>query len=453
MESGIGAAVLCVDAEFICYGDPNRKVGGRMKAVQETTDFENTVDSWVSTRFAAGPMTWNELVNSLPSVYPEIILNSAKRLDLIDEISFTSSHSSGSLAPCFALDLWAARKAQTPHTLDSTWWFGDAALGLLLERIGCFTASSDRVLLLGVPTLWHYAKDRSGNRKFLLLDRERSREQSKFTTANLLTDQPSLGKMDLIVVDPPWYPAATRAFVVTALRNARPGSKILLSVPPIGTRPGVEQEWRALLGWAGGLGLHLKCYESGVLPYVSPLFERNALRAAGIASYPEQWRRGDLATFEWDGTSECPVNVVPGPGPEEWSEGDFGGVRFRLRTGRTQDWESPILREIVRGDVLPSVSRRDPRLESVAAWTSGNRVFACEGTYILGIIAQAFAEDRCALTAVASVTGGKLSEKQSAEVERTIAELSELVAIEEKEIEDWGSRQNDGVVKLSSYQR
>src|ERR1700739_746702 len=112
MESGIGAAVLCVDAEFICYGDPNRKVGGRMKAVQETTDFENTVDSWVSTRFAAGPMTWNELVNSLPSVYPEIILNSAKRLDLIDEISFTSSHSSGSLAPCFALDLWPARKAQ-----------------------------------------------------------------------------------------------------------------------------------------------------------------------------------------------------------------------------------------------------------------------------------------------------------------------------------------------------
>lgn len=421
-----------------------------MKAVQETTEFENTVDGWISTRLAAGSMTWNSLVNSLPSVYPEVILNSAKRLDLLDEISFSPSHSSGSLAPCFALELWAARKAQTPHPLDSTWWFGDAALDLLLERVESLTVSGYRVLLLGVPTLWHYAKDHSGNRMFLLLDRERTRDQGKFTTANLLTEQPSLGKMDLIVVDPPWYPAETRAFVVTALRNARLGSKILLSVPPIGTRPGVEQEWRALLGWAGGLGLHLECYEPGVLPYVSPLFERNALRAAGIESYPEQWRRGDLATFQWDGASECSMDVASGPGPEEWSEVHFGRVRFRLRRGRTQNWESPILKEIVSGDVLPSVSRRDPRFGSVAVWTSGNRVFACEGTCILGIIAQAFAENRCAVTAVASVTGGKLSEKQRAEVERTITELSELVAIEEKEIEDWGNRQNDGVVKLSS---
>jgi hypothetical protein len=424
-----------------------------MKAVQKTTEFENTVDGWVSARLATGPVTWNSLVHSLPSVYPELVLSSAKRLDALDKISFPPRHSSASLAPCFALDLWTERNAPTPHALDSTWWFGDSSLDLLLERIERLTAVGDRVLLLGVPTLWHYAKERSANRIFLLLDRERLGPQSKVTTADLLLERPSLGKMGLIVVDPPWYPAEIRAFLLTALRNGRPGCQVLLSVPPVGTRPGVEQEWRALLAWAGSVGLRLESYEPGVLPYISPLFERNALRAAGVSSYPEQWRRGDLATFVWDGASVWSADAASTPGPEEWSEVHFGRVRLRLRVGRTRNGGSPILREIVGGDVLPSVSRRDPRIASVAVWTSGNRVFACEDTHILGIIAQALAEDRCAVTAVVSVSGGKLGEKQTAEIERATISLSEIVAVEEQEIEDWGNRRNDNVVKLTSYLR
>lgn|SRR5487761_113923 len=422
--------------------------------MQDETQFENAVDRWVSARLAH-PMTWDSLVYSLPSVYPGTVLNSAKRLSLLDRISFPPIKSSGSLTSCFALDLWSEEKVLTPHALDSSWWFADSALETLLERIESFTVPGDRVLLLGAPTVWHYAMERSGNRLFLLLDREPADEEKEIRrsmTADLLDEQPTLGRMDLIVVDPPWYHREIRAFLLTATRNARPGSKVLVSSPPVGTRPGVEHEWQELVTWAAGVGLRLLAYETGMLPYVSPLFERNALRAAGVESYPEQWRRGDLATFEWDGASGESEPLVPAPAAEEWSEVIFGRVRFRFRTAQHTDWKKPLLKEIVRGNVLPSVSRRDNRLASIAAWTSGNRVFGCEGTYVLGIIARAFAEGRCATTAVASLTGLRLSAKQKAEIEQAAVVLADAVAVEEQEIADWRDRRNDNVVELPSCQ-
>jgi hypothetical protein len=422
--------------------------------VRSQAQFESAVDRWVSARLAR-PMTWNSLIYSLPSVYPEVVLSSVKRLSLFDRISFQSNESSGSLSPSFAMDLWSEEKLAIPHPLDSTWWFGDSALEKLLERIETFTVPGDKVLLLGAPTLLHYARERSGNRSFLLLDRESAGEQNGIGScvpADLLNEQPSLGKIDLVVVDPPWYSRETQAFLWTAIRNARRGTKILLSVPPVGTRPGVEHEWQELLAWARAAGLHLLAHETGMLPYVSPLFERNALRAAGVDSYPEQWRRGDLATFEWDGTSEESVALVPCASIKEWTEVLFGHVRLRLRTARYTEWENPLLKGIVPGDVLPSVSRRDGRLTSVAAWTSGNRVFECEGSNVLSIITRALAEGRCAVTSVESLMGLSLSAKQRTEIEQAVGLVADIVMVEEQEIADWRNRKHDNVVQFPSYQ-
>ena len=98
------------------------------------------------------------------------------------------------------------------------------------------------------------------------------------------------------------------------------------------------------------------------------------------------------------------------------------------------------------------MSRRDNRLSSVAAWTSGNRVFECAGNEVLAIIAQALAEGRCAVTSVASLMGLSLSAKQKAEIERAVAVLTDMVMVEEQEIANWGNRRNDNVVELASYQ-
>ena len=115
--------------------------------MQNQTEFESVIDRWVSARLAS-PMTWNSLVCSLPGVYPEVVLNSAKRLSLLDRIYFPPIESSGPLTSAFALDLWAEEKILTPHALDSAWWFGDPALETLLERIENFTRRATRCCCL-----------------------------------------------------------------------------------------------------------------------------------------------------------------------------------------------------------------------------------------------------------------------------------------------------------------
>jgi hypothetical protein len=421
--------------------------------MRNQAEFENALDRWVSERLTRRT-GWNDLVSSLPSVCPDLVLESVNRLSLLHLVHFPTAESSEVVTSSFAMELWASGKIATPHPLDSTWWFGDSALETLLECIEGFSAAGSSVLLLGTPTLFHYAIERVRERSFFLLDREPAtpRGLPGHTFVDLLRNQPSVAKADVIILDPPWYPLETRAFLLTASRNARRGSKVLLSVPPIGTRPSVEQERQELLGWARPLGLRLLDYETGVLPYLSPLFERNALRSAGIRHYPEEWRRGDLATFECDGTSQHADLRAPMPREEEWNEVVFGLVRIRIRTAPAVDWETVDFREIVPGGVLPSVSRRDKRLQCVGAWTSGNRVFHCNAPYVLTIVAESLAARRCAVSSVASRLGANLTIGQKREVERVASVLADVVAIEEKEIADWRNERNENMVELPSHE-
>lgn len=67
-----------------------------------------------------------------------------------------------------------------------------------------------------------------------------------------------------------------------------------------------------------------------------------------------------------DGVSYGP-RVMPA---ETWQEVSFGPVRIKLRrTG------PPNLGPLVPGDILDTVSRRDPVRQRIGLWTSGNRVF------------------------------------------------------------------------------
>jgi hypothetical protein len=419
-----------------------------MKLIQANMAFETRIDQWVLSELAAGPKSWSALLLALPSVYPETVFDSVKRLELLEMVSFPPSQPAAATELPFALRLWATGKIPTPHVLDSTWWFGDAALQVLLDEVEGLSSPNSNVLLLGAPTFWHYARANGSKLRFRLLDRQHFAEPSEFTSTDLLLEHPKIGEMDLVIMDPPWYPFDMQVFLSAALRNLKPRAKILLSAPPIGTRPGVEEEWQKLLQWGSRVGLHLADYKNGILPYVSPLFERNALRAAGVVSYPEQWRRGDLATIELTDASENVVTPAPATKEVAWREATSSDMRIRWRHSEEIDWQSPLLKEVVPGDVLPSVSRRDPRLASVAVWTSGNRVFGCEGTRILGIITQAVISGGCAESDVQRFLKIPLEERQTEEIERTVVGIKDLIAIEQREITDWGTRQNDGVVKL-----
>jgi hypothetical protein len=307
--------------------------------------------------------------------------------------------------------------------------------------------------LLGTPSLFHYAKAHSLGRSVLLLDKDCSpivEGQYRALPCDVLSDAGTNEKFDVIVADPPWYPLETRAFLMAALRGSKQGTRLLLSVPGVGTRPGVQCEWQELLLWAEGQGLRLLTYEARALPYISPLFERNALRAAGIDAYAEDWRRGDLAIFEFDGSAGA--HTLAANGQRKWNEVRFGRIRLRVRAESYSSWKSPRLLTVVPGDILPSVSRRDGRLKSVGAWTSGNRVFSCEGCFTLWKIAEAMSLGECPRARLSAAVGTDLNVEQNKEVGEVVAKLNETIATEEQEIENWRTEGNENVVELPAHQ-
>jgi hypothetical protein len=112
-----------------------------------------------------------------------------------------------------------------------------------------------------------------------------------------------------------------------------------------------------------------------------PPFERNALRAAGIANVRPGWRKADLwqlaklssASPAWPGDIEI----------NRWTEYRFGAVRIRVNRDAPCRGEDPRLRSIITDDVLPTVSRRDRRRSEALVWTTGNRIFGCDAPITL----------------------------------------------------------------------
>src|SRR5205085_141150 len=151
--------------------------------------------------------------------------------------------------------------------------------------------------------------------------------------------------------------------------------------------------------------------EDGVLPYLSPFFERNALKAAGISSVPAEWRRGSLALFAK--VRACRVTRTKSrlAGDDDWTVYPFDGVEIRVREGSSTPtvFADPTLVAVASSDVLPSVSRRDPRRSIASVWTSGNRVFACQGLKVLHEILTALCAGSSPNEAVASRLGRSLS--------------------------------------------
>jgi hypothetical protein len=121
---------------------------------------------------------------------------------------------------------------------------------------------------------------------------------------------------------------------------------------------------------AAQAGLDHRGTESAALQYEIPIFERNALRAAGL-SIASPWRAGDLALFRK--SRPCTIDITRTT-DRAWQEYRFGKVRIRVEL-RSDEEGDPRLISIVESDVLPTVSRRDARREKATVWTSGNRIF------------------------------------------------------------------------------
>jgi len=326
-----------------------------------------------------------------------------------------------------------------PHPLDYDWRFTRSAASSFMAHCIQLTGPGATIALLGTPTLAEAAALAPEGRRWLLLEASPATVAAfdRLTPGRVLRcdlSRDELPHLDarVVVADPPWYPDHARVFLWAAARVSQPGATILLAQPAVATRPGVLAERAGILAFARLCGLEVTAILPGVVTYSSPPFERQALAASGLAgSVPADWRRGDL--IELRRTGALPHGLRPViTGEHAWHEVLLFGTRIRFRADQPEQDRTadPRLVHLVDGDVLASVSRRDPLRSAAAVWTSGNRVFGCRSPEIAAVIAAALAAGTDARHAAETHLGRRASRKEQTAIAQAARQLGDLARAE-----------------------
>lgn len=421
-----------------------------MKSVNDDLEYQYncSVDEWVLGAIQCGISSFEELILSLPSVYPTVAVDSLKRLTAAQKITGRVADTITKTicqAPSNRNDLRVAISQENrlpfPHPLDFDWRFSTDAIHYLSKLCLECTKAGDHVALLGVPSVVQVTSDLMFLRQVVLLDANLT-----LTTAltkaipaigiqhcDLLKDPLPKIEAQAIILDPPWYEEYFHAFMWAANQLCAVNGTILASLPPVGTRPGIEQERSRLFEYTGTLNLVLTRLEQGSLPYASPPFESNALHALGVYGYPKYWRRGDLAIFSKTRTTTTSRPNLSLLAEAWWSEETIDTVRLRVRNPDGVNFDDPTLLPIIEGDILPSVSRRDLRRQSADVWSSGNRIFACRGRNVLYWILHAMAGKRPPEAEVEMRLQRSLTDEELSFIYRTQQQIIGLIKQEQHE--------------------
>lgn len=399
--------------------------------------FSTKVDTWTIAAVADGVVGYAELLRRLPGVYPTELLASLERLaarGAIDPVLSAAARQEATDGPASGAE--GRSLLPLPHPLDFEWRFTADASRALLNHAADLTPAGGDVLLFGTPGLAAEALTLPIGRRLALLVEPNSVTDRLFAL-NRATGSPldiafcSAGlprdSADAVLLDPPWYLDFVRPMLAAAAHACRLGGFVLISLPPDGARPTAEIDRQAALVLAQRLGFVLVERQPLSIAYETPFFERNALRAAGIAT-PPQWRRGDLVLFR-----KVSAPSLPAPRSQRgrlWTEVAIGRMRLFIGTGENVASGDAELESIVSGDVLPSVSRRDPRRSSANVWTSGNRVFRTDNPQLLIEAAISCAGETMG-SGIQPRLWGTMREREA--VERVAAELRDLAALEAAE--------------------
>lgn len=277
---------------------------------------------------------------------------------------------------------------KTPHPLDFEWRNSTESLSTLTAKIGKLTQPDDKILILGMPTLFATAVEKDLPNIVTLIERN-----APIVTGlkNLIKNQPrfrvlqedifilnpnTIRRHQCVLMDPPWYAPHFFQFMWLAAKCTELGGVVAISLPPINTRPSIPKERLEWFSFCESLGLCIESIEPQLLEYAMPFFEFNALRAAGIENILPFWRKGDFAVFRKVSESEIERPDIK-PIGNEWVEREFKSIRLRIKTSPRLNigQEELSVESIVKADILPTISSRDHRRDVANIWTSGNRIF------------------------------------------------------------------------------
>ncbi len=399
--------------------------------------FERAVEDWVGRALAEGAGSFADVLRRLPGVSPGDALRAirnARGTSLPDWFFRCDVAEEGSLSESLPY-AWPP-----PHPLDYDWRFAPQTAESLSARCIELAPAGSEIVLLGAPSLVPPIVSASGHalgQGVTLIDGSAAMTRAvrqAFPGASVscldLVAGPEMARnrsAGVVMADPPWYPEYMTAFMWAAVRLCRPGGHVLMSLPAIGTRPGIEAQRAELLALVESWGLRFVRGDSAALTYLSPWFEQNAHHAAGLQGVPLEWRRGDLAVFENISAVQTPRPALPSE-PDKWEEFAVGSTRIKLRIRTENRFRDPTLLTIVPGDILPTASRRDDRRQRADVWTCGNRIFATRGVLLVRELLLAAGSDP--VLAVSKAVGRELDRQEIMLVGRAARQISDLLRIE-----------------------
>lgn len=362
---------------------------------RNTKTFEDTVELWIRDALRSGCTSLDSIVNELPGVYPTIIRDILERIISNTTAETYTKQSQPRLSLRQPIHIAHSIQLPIPHPLDYDWRFNDASVTYLIEKSRSL-AEENAIILLGTPSIMRAAIESGNSEQYTLLEANllmtacliQADPTAQIIQCNIAKDELPNIKGSVIIADPPWYEDDIRVFLWVASELCNLGGSVLVSMPPVGTRPEIRNERERIVSWSEQLGLALIRIETGQLTYDTPPFEYNALQADGLTDVSHTWRRGDLAVFisQKKGFVSRPSLT---PLNSQWEEFHIDGIRLRIRNSELKGFSDPTLKQLLPNDILTSVSRRDPIRQHVDVWSSGNRVFSCSGTTILRTIFHA----------------------------------------------------------------
>jgi hypothetical protein len=398
--------------------------------------FTSEIERWITTAFEDGAHTFTDLLESLPGTDP---IQTRDRLEARATAGDDRAAAMLRETRCGHAIRRFEKRLPLPHPLDFDWRFADETVTRLLGELTITSPPAGSVAHLGTPSLFRAAA--SDHRTHHLLDLRahlhlaRNSARRRSYQIDLLRDEIPAVSAETVIADPPWYPEHIRAYIWAASQILTKGGRLLLSAPPVGARPGIAQQMKRLRSWAEARGMHVIDERPLELRYATPPFERSAFCAAGVEA-PNEWRRGDLLVFSWSGRAAAFGRPrVQGSG-ETWRRFELREIPIfvRERSALPQMVPPNLLQSLVPGDVLKTVSRREPVRDQVAIWSSLNRIYASPAPQLMAVVIHSLERGRNPADCIAAFVNRKLNDLEEESVSQAANKIAELIDTERKEV-------------------
>ncbi len=210
------------------------------------------------------------------------------------------------------------------------WWYTPETQEQLARRILDFRRDHDpfRVLCIGAPTVAPLLVEAGCEVDVAEVDPDiidalqLQCPQANAIRCDLLKEKLQIEPVHVALVDPPWYAAEMMAFLRKGIQRLAIGGSLIVSLPPLLTRPTIGKERQKLLEELQTHGADMLFLDRNMVKYVVPSIEESAFRdVSGFCGQP--WRVADLL-----------VCVKHRDEPWEVQEEDQGGAVTAQRFSR-----------------------------------------------------------------------------------------------------------------------